>query len=179
VYRYILGAVLLSATPAFADDAVGRLQAGLAAAPSATQFLTGECARRKLADPPAIRAVRVQAVTPDIPGVRKALAVDANEPLRYRRVLLICGTHILSEASNWYVPGRLTPVENNMLDTTETSFGTVVKAQNFHREVLESKAVNEPGVVLRVIAVLKTPDGRPFSFVSENYTNELTMGGQP
>jgi hypothetical protein len=176
----VIGAVLLLMPAAFAQGtAVEQLQSGLAAAPSATRFLTDRCAALKLADPAVIRAVREQAPTPDLPGIRKALQVSASERLGYRRVLLICGTHILSEASNWYVPSRLTPVQNYQLDNTDTSFGTVVKTLDFHRQQLSSKPVNEPGVVLRVIALLKTPDERPFSFVSENYTNELTADARP
>ena len=181
VYGF-LGATLLAlpAAPAFAQGtAVEQLQSGLAAAPSATQFLTSRCAALKLADPPLIRAVREQSPAPDIPGIRKALQVSADERLGYRRVLLVCGTHILSEASNWYVPSRLTSVQNYLLDTTDTSFGTVVKSLDFHRQQLSSKAVNEPGVVLRVMALLKNPQERPFSFVSENYTSELLAGAKP
>jgi hypothetical protein len=42
-------------------------------------------------------------------GVPQILGVDPDEPVRFRRVPLKCGDHVLSEAENWYVPSRLTP----------------------------------------------------------------------
>jgi hypothetical protein len=39
---------------------------------------------------------------------RQLLGVTPSEPIRYRKVRLSCGNHVLSEADNWYVPSRLT-----------------------------------------------------------------------
>ena len=164
---------LLFATPAFADDAVQRLEAELTASPSATQLLTQKCDALKLASPPLIRAVRESRDEPASAEVRAALNVSADTVLRYRRVNLTCGTHILSEADNWYVPSRLTPDMNKTLDTSETSFGTVVKPLNFHRKTLKMEALSEPAHALRVTAVLISGDGAPFSLVVENYSSEL------
>ena len=165
---------LLLAAPALADDTVPRLEAELTAAPSATQFLTGKCAMLKLASPPVILAQRAQDQRPAGAEVRKLLDVDAGTVLGYRRVKLACGTHVLSDADNWYVPARLTPEMNHILDTSDTSFGTVVKPLNFHRQTLKMEPADDPGHIFRVTALLIAADGKPFSLVVENYSRELT-----
>jgi hypothetical protein len=105
------------------------------------------------------------------------LQAAPDEVLRYRRVKLTCGSHVLSEADNWYRPSRLTPQMNQTLDTTDTSFGTVVKPLGFHRDTLAMTHPRDPQYVLQVKAVLIAADGAPFSLVVENYTRELTPGG--
>jgi len=144
------------------------------AAPSATQFLTGKCASLKLASPAVIHAVRDRDM--DVKagaGVRKLLNVGSNARLGYRRVKLTCGSHVLSEADNWYVPDRLTPDMNHALDTSDVPFGAVVKPLNFHRKTIKTEALSEPAHGLRVTALLVTGQGEPFSLVIENYSPEL------
>ena len=172
VYAGLLGASLF-ATAAVADDGVERLKAGLAASASATQFLTDRCTVLKLAAPPVIRAVRETMELKASPEVRAALQVGADTALRYRRVDLTCGSHVLSQADNWYVPARLTPEMNHTLDSSEIPFGAVVKPLNFHRQTLKTESLDDPAHGLRVTAVLMTPDGVPFSLVVENYSREL------
>jgi len=46
---------------------------------------------------------------PASPEQRRRLQVGDAEPVRYRHVRLACGDHVLSEADNWYLPGRLAP----------------------------------------------------------------------
>ena len=99
---------------------------------------------------------------------------------------------MLSEADNWYVPGRLTPEMNHVLETTDTPFGKAVAALRFRRHTLsadllwrplpkgwemsatpapqETGALTIPDRVLEHRAVLSTPDGEPFSEVVETYT---------
>ena len=145
------------------------------AAPSATQFLTGKCASLKLASPAVIRAVRDKDMNIKAgSGIRKLLDVESSARLGYRRVKLICGSHALSEADNWYVPDRLTPDMNHALDTTDVPFGTVVKPLNFHRKTIRMEALTEPAHNLRVTALLVTGKGKPFSVVIENYSRVLT-----
>jgi hypothetical protein len=180
VYRCVaVLAALLLAVPALAQDAIPRLESELTAAPSATQFLTDRCAALKLASPAAIKAVRENVEVKATAEVRAALKVGADTVLRYRRVDLTCGTHILSEADNWYVPSRLTPEMNRTLDTTEISFGTVVKPLGFHRETLKMEEAGDGAHILRVTAVLISGDGQPFSLVVENYSRELLRNGSP
>lgn len=146
------------------------------AAPSATQFLTGKCEVLKLASPPAIRAVRENLDVKPSAEVRAALKMGADAVLRYRRVDLTCGSHVLSQADNWYVPERLTPEMNRTLDTTETSFGTVVRPLNFHRKTLKVEPADDGAHLFRVTAVLLTADDVPFSLVVENYSSALAGG---
>jgi hypothetical protein len=174
---------LLSAAPARAGDAetLAAFEATLDGVDSATAALTTWCARRRLADPPVIHAERVQ--DQDKPAdaeVRGRLAAAPGEPIAYRRVRLACGAHVLSEADNWYRPGRLTPDMNRRLDATDEPFGAVVKPLAFHRRTLATEHLYDPaaggpapGAVLRHRAVLETPDGVPFSLVVETYTAEV------
>jgi len=152
---------------------IDRLQRDLLAAPGATLFLTGRCGELHLADPAVVRADTVP--TPDgAPAdVRALLKVDAAERIAHRHVRLTCGGHVLSEADNWYVPARLTPAMNNTLETSDTPFGTVVRPLNFHRRTVETARPSAGATVLRVKAVLLTPQETPISLVVENYQAEL------
>ena len=193
----VLALLLLAANgPALAQasraERLDRLQDGILAAASATQFLTTRCAELHLADPAVVKAE----VTPDARGtatvdIRTRLKVAGGEPLRYRRVRLTCGGHVLSVAENWYVPSRLTPEMNASLDGSDTPFGTVVKPLNFHRRTVEmatpldraalERAGRNSGdaarlksmTVFQLEAVLLTPQEVPISLVIENYQGEL------
>jgi hypothetical protein len=59
-------------------------------------------------------------------------------------VRLICGGHVLSEADNWYVPARLTPEMNRVLEATDTAVGRVVQTLNFRRRTLSAKLLWSP-----------------------------------
>jgi len=171
--RLVVAALLLAA-PARADDTAARLKADLLAGNSATQTLTQWCAALKLADPAVIHAEREQSVTPASAEVRALLKVGADEKVGYRRVKLACGTHVLSQADNWYVPSRLTPAMNDTLDHSDTPFGTVVRPLNFHRTTLGAETPGQAGAILTVKALLLTQAEVPFSLVVENYTSELS-----
>jgi chorismate-pyruvate lyase len=178
------------------------LNAELLSHDSATLTLDRWCAAHHLASSAHIRAERVhgadQAPTDD---QRQLLDVSATEPVRYRRVRLICGDHVLSEADNWYVPARLTPEMNQVLDTTDTAFGRAVQALHFRRRTLSTKllwaplpqnwemgaplpersgtTLAIPHAVLEHRAVLVLPDGVPFSEVVETYTSEVLAFPEP
>ena len=172
------------------------LNADLLSHDSATLTLERWCADHKLADPARIVAERVSdAIKPAAADVRAALKAKPDEPLAYRRVRLKCGGHVLSEADNWYVPARLTPDMNHVLETTDTPFGKAVAALHFRRHTLsadllwrplpqgwemggasasdEAHALVIPDQVLEHRAVLSTPDGEPFSEVVETYTGDV------
>jgi hypothetical protein len=199
-------AIASAAEPApWPDSLVGRLEAlalletlnaDLLAHDSATLTIERWCADHRLADPARIIAGRVSgADKPASAEVREALGVKPDEPLGYRRVRLKCGDHVLSEADNWYVPARLTPEMNHVLETTDTPFGKAVAALHFRRHTLsadllwrplpkgwemwatpapkEAGALTIPDHVLEHRAVLSTPDGEPFSEVVETYTGEV------
>jgi hypothetical protein len=169
---------------------------------SATSTLEHWCDAHRLASPPRIVAVRV----PDMdkrpsPEQRRELGVTATDLVRYRRVKLLCGAVVLSEADNWYVPSRLTPEMNKILDTTDLPFGRVVQALHFQRHTLSSAllwhpqpegwemnaALTSDGAatlpmpphLLQHRAVLTLPDGTPFSEVVESYTGNVLAFAVP
>ena len=172
---------------AAARDALARFEAGLNATDSASEALRRWCADHRLAEPPVIRADRVHDVDkPADAAVRAALGANAIEPVRYRRVRLRCGDKVLSEADNWYLPGRLTAEMNATLDGGDRPFGVVVAPLGFHRRtlgvdwlfdpfavrVVDGRIVAPPAV-LRHRAVLTTADGAPFSLVVETYADAV------
>lgn len=197
--------VCAGGTPAWPDTFVSRVEAlallqtlngDLLSHDSATLTLERWCDVHRLASPPRIVALRVPDVDkPPTPEQRRELAITAADPVRYRRVKLMCGAHVLSEADNWYVPGRLTPEMNKLLDTTDTPFGVVVRALHFQRHTLSSTLLwlplpagwemnatgardagadqPMPSKLLEHRAVLTLPDGTPFSEVVETYTDNV------
>jgi hypothetical protein len=76
-----------------------------------------------MADDPKIVARRVGDIRkePSAEQLERLRVRDASE-VQYRRVELRCGAHILSEADNWYVPGRLTPEMNALLTQDQRHF---------------------------------------------------------
>ena len=164
------------------------LRARLLAGPSATADLEAWCAERGLSDDPRLVARRVAGADKPLTALqRQRLGLAADEPVRYRRVRLTCGSHVLSEADNWYVPSRLTPEMNATLDTTETPFGRVVRPlkptrSNLGLRILWQPAggrTPEPGDALfSVEAVLSTADGVPFCEVAETYTGAVLAEGR-
>lgn len=156
-------------------------EATLLAHDSATQALTGWCARHDIGDPAQIRAAVVrdggdqgQADWAGHADWRDVLAAAPDEPLGYRHVRLVCGEKVLSEAHNWYVPSRLTPEMNHALASTDTPFGTVASTLRFARTRLASRrgpfAECPADTVLSQRALLRLPDGRPLAVLVECYT---------
>ena len=173
-----------------------QVNADLLSHDSATLTLQRWCGVHHLASPPKIVAARVPGVDkPPTPEQRRELNVAPEDVVRYRRVRLMCGALVLSEADNWYVPARLTPEMNKLLDTTDIPFGVVVRALHFQRHTLSSVLLwrplpegwemSAPGArdtsedrpmpshLLEHRAVLTLPDGTPFSEVVETYTDKV------
>jgi len=178
------------------------LNAELLSHDSATVTLQRWCDQYGLARGQRIIARRVPGAQRLAGGAeRLALRVGPAEPVAYRHVQLICGGKVLSEADNWYLPARLTPEMNRLLNETQTPFGVVVRSLGYQRRTLSSELLFRPlpdawalrpaplsspgGVleipahVLRHDAVLTTPDGAPFSLVSETYTGEVLAISPP
>lgn len=172
------------------------LNADLLGHDSATLTLERWCAAHRLAEPARIVAQRVRGQDKPLPPeLRERLAINADEPVAYRRVHLACGAHVLSEADNWYVPSRLTADMNQRLDNTDEPFGKVVRALDFRRRTIgaellwsplpadwemsaqadaESSApLRIPHALLRHEAILYTAAQQPFSAVVETYTNQV------
>jgi hypothetical protein len=177
----VFAAVALIPGTAWAQSslALARLKADLLGNSSATQVLTKWCGDLRLASPPVIRAERDAAVKPPTPEVMTLLAAGPDETIRYRHVRLMCGTHLLSEADNWYRPSQLTPEMNAALDTTDTPFGTAVWPLGFHRKTLGANTAVDQHTPLQVKALLLTQAEIPFSLVVENYSSDLTTGAPP
>jgi chorismate-pyruvate lyase len=206
--RPILLALLLWLLPAAAQPAPEAYMARLEAAlllqtlnadllghDSATLTLQRWCDAHRLASPARIVAERVRGVQQaPTEEQRRQLRVTPTEEVRYRRVKLLCGAVVLSEADNWYVPSRLTSEINQRLDTTDTPFGVAVQGLHFQRHTLSAEVLWQllppewemqppaatgaagqlcvPAQVLRHRALLALPDGTPFSEVVETYTGE-------
>lgn len=121
------------------------LNADLLSHDSATLTLDRWCEQHHLATPAKIIAERVRDIDkPADPELRQILKVSDTEPIRYRRVRLRCGDHVLSEADNWYVPAHLTPEMNQTLETTDTPFGRVVQPLHFQRHTLAAALLWSP-----------------------------------
>ena len=169
------------------------LNADLLSHDSATLTLDRWCAAHHLADPATVTAERVRDVDKAPSAAqRDLLRVSPTEPVGYRRVRLHCGPHVLSEADNWYVPGRLTADMNQNLDHSDIAFGRAVQALKFQRHTLTAEllwtplpadwdtkatacqllpaSLAVPHYVLQHTAVLTLPDGTPISTLTETYT---------
>jgi chorismate-pyruvate lyase len=118
---------------------VQSLRAGLGATDSATLFLEDWCGRYGLAPTAKIVARRVPGEVPLTEAQRQELEItDTAEPVVYRRVQLVCGDQVLSEADNWYLPNRLTPEINATLTGTDTPFGRAIRPLGPSRRTLSS-----------------------------------------
>lgn len=208
--RFVLVVALLATLPAAAQEwrdtyqsrleilaLLQTLNGEILASTSATRELEEWCAEHRMADVPKIVATKV-------PGVRKEptaeqlqrLGVADSSAVQYRRVELRCGTHLLSEADNWYVPERLTPEMNAQLASTDTPFGRVVAPLTPYRRTIgatmlwtplprgweqqprprfdwRARRLVIPREVFQHRAVLYTAGHLPFSEVVETYQSEL------
>ena len=194
----IAGAVDWPDTPLARTEALALLQtlnADLLSHPSATLTLEHWCEAHHLVEVPTVIALRDRGASKPLPDdLRSALGVGPGTPVRYRRVQLACGGRVLSEADNWYLPGRLTKAMNQALDHTDTPFGKVVAPLHFRRHTLSaqllwrplppgwelhglSPAGSGPLVVphqlLQHRALLEDAHGRPFSALVETYTDQV------
>ncbi len=107
---------------------------------SATLTLDAWCADHRLAPGQKVVAERVGGPDEPAPGaVRALLQVEPGQRIAHRRVRLRCGSKVVSEADNWYVPDRL-PVEiDQALDTTDVlPSGSPISflVEDYTREVL-------------------------------------------
>ncbi|NLR98117.1 hypothetical protein HGP17_14985 [Rhizobium sp. P38BS-XIX] len=187
-------------TPSARLEAIAVLQtlnSDLLSNASATLTLDRWCAAHELA-PAGSKILAQRVLGQDKPAdahVRELLAVGPDEPIAYRRVRLACGDRILSEADNWYVPAKLTTEMNTALNSSDIAFGRAVQALHFTRTNLSAKllwsplpegwemgvpvpaakndTLKPPPFVLEHHAVLKLPDGTPFSALVESYTGSV------
>lgn len=172
------------------------LNAELLASRSATRTLEAWCGAHRLAAEPKLVASPVaNAYRAPTAEQRLRLQVGSDEDVKYRRVQLRCGDHVLSEAENWYVPARLTPDMNRLLTSSDTPFGRVVEALEPWRQTIamqmlwsplpagwetmpgrvpsSQRALAIPGALFEHRALLYTRDRQPFAEVVEVYQRDL------
>jgi chorismate-pyruvate lyase len=207
-----LGAARAQESRAWPDTFVSRLEAlaliqtlnaELLASRSATATLERWCRDHRLAAEPRIAASLIVGVNrPPTDEQREHLDVGAADAVKYRHVQLRCGTNVLSEADNWYVPTRLTAEMNRLLDTTDTPFGRAVEALRPYRRTfaiamlwaplpdgweLGSTAPSSsrddvlaiPDALFEHRAILYTSGNRPFAEVREVYQRQVLAFAQP
>jgi chorismate-pyruvate lyase len=203
-----LSAVAVRAQPpqAWPDTFVSRLEAlalmqtlnaEILGSRSATATLEVWCRDHRLAAEPRI----VASLLPDISRAptdeqRQHLEVRPGDSVKYRHVQLRCGANVLSEADNWYVPGRLTPEMNRLLDTTDTPFGRAVESLQPYRRTIAIRMLWTPlpdgwerrpdalpaptrgplaipDALFEHRAILYTSGNTPFSEVREVYQRQI------
>lgn len=169
------------------------LNAGILASRSATATLEKWCGDHEMAEVPRIVARLIEGPPRRPTGEQlQRLGVTDESEVRHRHVQLRCGTHVFSEADNWYVPARLTPEMNHLLETTDVSFGTAVLSLKPYRRTLavnllwsplppgwerqrvprtfrRSRTLAIPKELFEHRAILYTADHVPFSEVHEVY----------
>lgn len=193
-------------SPPWPDTFITRLQAlaliqtlnaEILSSRSATLSLENWCRDHRLATDPKIIAHVVKGINKaPTTEQRQRLEVNAEVEVKYRRVQLRCGTRILSEADNWYVPSRLTPEMNRLLETTNVPFGKVVKPLEPYRRTFAAKllwvplpegweheSVKLPAGTSRELVipdalfehrvVLYSREHKPFSEVNEVYQRQI------
>jgi chorismate-pyruvate lyase len=203
--------------PAWPDTFIARvealalmqsLNAGILGSTSATLTLETWCREHKLADDPTIVAHLVKGADRIVTAEqRQRLHVTGQDAVRFRHVRLQCGTQVLSEADNWYVPARLTADMNRQLDTTDTPFGKVVRPLEPYRQTFSVKMLWSPlpegwerGLIASTTsavhptksgdlvmpdalfehrAVLYTSAHQPFAEVDEVYQKQILAFPQP
>jgi chorismate-pyruvate lyase len=183
--------VLASSAPARAQDTgalVDAFAARLRAADSATLALEAWCADHRIAAPATITALREpRADVPASAAQRDRLGVGPDAPLRYRKVRLMCGGHVLSEAENWYVPGRLTDAMNAALDGSDAPFGKVIRPLAPTRRTLAERRDWTPAQgekepcdanAFTHEALVLDGQGRPLALVVEHYRLELACAAR-
>jgi hypothetical protein len=146
---------------------------------SATATLEAFCARDRAGPPCPIKArVLDVAARPAAADQRKRLAAVAGEHIAYRKVQLVHGETVLCEASNWYVPERLTPAMNERLAATDIPFGRAVAGLAPFRQTISSTSFWVPGHAVPAVlfdhrAVVLTESGQVFAEVEEHFVSGL------
>lgn len=152
-------------TPAIAPTALDALEAELTRGGIVTRVLEAWAGA-------PVRAERVAVHADASAATRLRLRAAADEPIGFRRVRLMVGGAVLSEADNWFVPGRLTPAMRAALDHSDTPFGRVIAPLAPRRETLAcERLAADP--VLRVRALVLGGDGTPLAEVVELYRSAV------
>lgn len=187
-----------SATPGQRSNAelARELNAEILASRSATLTLEKWCREHRLSggqEPKIVAQLLRGEPKPASAELRERLQVGPGEELKYRHVELRCGSRVLSEADNWYVPGRLSTDMNRLLDQTDTPFGKAIGSLQPYRrtravavfwlallpgvdagtELGKDASTALPEVLFEHQALVFTKDGLPISEVRERYQRAL------
>ncbi|WP_326525880.1 hypothetical protein [Sphingomonas sp.] len=115
-----------------------------------------------------VHAELVGSGTPAPADIRTMLGVGDDSPLGHRRVRLMRGDSLLSQADNWFVPDRLAPDMRVALDRSDTPFGAVIAPLQPRRETLACERLSgDP--ILMVRALVRGGNGQPLALVEERY----------
>jgi hypothetical protein len=120
------------------------LNAEILGSRSATLTLETWCRDHRLAEEPRIAARLLTGVDQPLSGEQRQRLQINDERAKYRRVQLRCGSRVLSEAENWYVPSRLTAEMNRLLETTDTPFGKAVQTLEPYRQTFDVRLLWSP-----------------------------------
>jgi chorismate-pyruvate lyase len=145
------------------SDAYEALEADLRAGPTATAMLE----RRGRGE------VRARVIATASPPGAAPRAVTGEGAIAYRRVQLVVGETVLSDADNWYLPDRLTPAMRAALAESDTPFGAIIAPLAPRRELLSVARVTEGDHALEVHALVRAGDGTLLAEVVEHYAREL------
>lgn len=187
-----------------AQALIQTINAEILASTSATLSLEKWCGEHAMAAPPKVLAhLQRGLVQPASAEQRARLGAGPDTPIKYRRVQLYCGTHLLSEADNWYLPERLTPDMNRQLEESDTPFGKVVLTLQPYRRTYAAKSLwsplpehwetgaaqtlapssspvmRPPAALFQHSAVLYTREHLPFSEVHEVYQRGILEFAAP
>lgn len=158
-------------------DPLSALHARLLRGDSATLALTDWC--RAHGDTNARISARhaAQAEKSATMAQRARLQAAPDETIAYRRVQLCCMGHILVEAENWYVPGRLDEHMRRQLAQTDCPYGAVVAPLMPVRRTLASTFSPEGDPLIYMHALVLAPDGVVLAEVTERFTRAILQLG--
>lgn len=173
------------------------LNAEILGSRSATLSLEKWCRDHGLADEPRIVARFIAGADRALDAAQRQRLQVTGDNVKYRKVQLRCGSHVLSEAENWYVPSRLTADMNRVLESTDTPFGRAVERLEPYRQTFEVRLLWSPlpdgwerkpdgrppcaatgtlaipDALFEHRAILYTREHQPFSEVHEVYQREI------
>ena len=178
---------------------VEKLNAMLLASQSATQTLNEWCATlcgsetHSTQTKREIKARVIRGVNKPLSAAkRRRLEVGPDEPIAYRRVELMCGDQVLSEADNWYVAQRLSTEMNEALTSTDIPFGRLIRPLDPRRVTIGAillwnplsptaqprndrpeASLPIPQALLKHDVILYRSNDKPISMVREVYKSEL------
>lgn len=171
------------------QDILDRFDAGLRSRDSATLWLEDWMAERSGVRMPLIARLRQVEPLPAPADLAGRLEIAPGTPVIRRRVWLGCRGHILSLATNCYVPGRLSDAMNAALAAGAEPFGRIIAPLGARRETRRSErlgmppagepagyAGRPPAWLSRHEALVRDAQGRPLGDVCETYSRAILLG---